>query len=630
MTINKQLTILMLLITLFSIIVAVSTFKISQASRLHQLNSMHFNYVIELRELIDNTQNDIPNITTLKKVIKNIEAQPAACLALPDAIDLFLMRLTKTESILSICQNDVDVAQDLLAKIDLFEAGLVTQIEMQTLLEDCYNDFRNNSIDFIKPVDKFTEFILNTSTSLIIILSVAFFLIALGIAKAISNIVKNMQKTSDELVTSEAKNRLIAYKDTLTDLPNRNALNINIKKMINTAENKKFAILFIDLDRFKDVNDTRGHAQGDKLLIAIAKRLFDVVATNGTVFRFGGDEFVALIQFDEIEEVNRIAKHLVLSISKPILLTKAEVHVTASIGISIYPLNAYDAESLIKYADTAMYQAKKEGKNKYLFYQETFSKEHALRLSYESQLRSAIPKGQLKIVYQPIVDLTTLETKGTEALLRWHLDDDTIIPPDIFIPIAEYSGQIIEIGEWVLRHACHQNKIWRDSGAKNLTIAVNVSPFQLYHPNFTKSVQDVILEFDIPYHCLEIEITESMTISENDCFLNTLNELSKMGVRLLMDDFGTGYSCLSYLRTLPFNVLKIDKSFVTEYDTIASTIIAMGKQLDMKIIAEGVETQQALTKLQQQQCDYAQGYFFQRPISPEQLDIFKVYKLDPE
>jgi diguanylate cyclase (GGDEF)-like protein len=400
--------------------------------------------------------------------------------------------------------------------------------------------------------------------------------------------------------------------------------------MINIADNKKFAILFIDLDRFKDVNDTRGHAQGDKLLIAIAKRLFDVVATNGTVFRFGGDEFVALIQFDEIEEVNRIAKHLVLSISNPILLTKAEVHVTASIGISIYPLNAYDAESLIKYADTAMYQAKKEGKNKYLFYQETFSKEHALRLSYESQLRSAIPKGQLKIVYQPVVDLTTLETKGTEALLRWHLDDDTIIPPDIFIPIAEYSGQIIEIGEWVLRHACHQNKIWRDSGAKNLTIAVNVSPFQLYHPNFTKSVQDVILEFDIPYHCLEIEITESMTISENDCFLNTLNELSKMGVRLLMDDFGTGYSCLSYLRTLPFNVLKIDKSFVTEYDTIASTIIAMGKQLDMKIIAEGVETQQALTKLQQQQCDYAQGYFFQRPISPEQLDIFKVYKLDPE
>jgi diguanylate cyclase (GGDEF)-like protein len=630
MTINKQLTILMLLITLFSIIVAVSTFKISQASRLHQLNSMHFNYVIELHELIDNTHNDIPNITSLKKVIKNIEAQPAACLALPDAIDLFLMRLTKTESILSICQNDVDVAQDLLAKIDLFEAGLVTQIEMQTLLEDCYNDFRNNSIDFIKPVDKFTEFILNTSTSLIIILSVLFFSIALGIAKAISNIVKKMQKTSDELVTSEAKNRLIAYKDTLTDLPNRNALNINIKKMINIADNKKFAILFIDLDRFKDVNDTRGHAQGDKLLIAIAKRLFDVVATNGTVFRFGGDEFVALIQFDEIEEVNRIAKHLVLSISNPILLTKAEVHVTASIGISIYPLNAYDAESLIKYADTAMYQAKKEGKNKYLFYQETFSKEHALRLSYESQLRSAIPKGQLKIVYQPVVDLTTLETKGTEALLRWHLDDDTIIPPDIFIPIAEYSGQIIEIGEWVLRHACHQNKIWRDSGAKNLTIAVNVSPFQLYHPNFTKSVQDVILEFDIPYHCLEIEITESMTISENDCFLNTLNELSKMGVRLLMDDFGTGYSCLSYLRTLPFNVLKIDKSFVTEYDTIASTIIAMGKQLDMKIIAEGVETQQALTKLQQQQCDYAQGYFFQRPISPEQLDIFKVYKLDPE
>lgn len=626
MTINKQFTILMLLIALFSIIVATSTFKISQASRLHQLNSLHFNYVIELNELIDNTPNGIPDTQTLKAVVKNIQDQPAACVEMVGSIDLFLMKLSNTESIVTICQNDVSVAEDLLNKIALFEKDLISPVEMKTIINDCYLEFRKNSIAFIKPVDRFTELILNTSTSAIIILSVAFFLITLPIIKAISNVVKRIQETSNELVISEAKNRLLAHKDILTDLPNRNALNIKINEMIALSEAKKFAVFFIDLDRFKDVNDTRGHAQGDKLLIAIAKRLSKAMKIEGAVFRFGGDEFVALIHFDQIEDVKRIAKDLVESIAEPVFLTKAEVFVTGSIGISVYPSNAYDAESLIKYADTAMYEAKKEGKNQYLFYQKIFSKEHARRLSYESQLRSAIEQDQLKIVYQPVVNLSTFETQGTEALLRWQLDEDTMIPPDIFIPIAEYSGQIIEIGDWVLRNACRQNKVWRDSGAKNLTIAVNVSPYQLYNPNFTKSVRDVISEFDMPYHCLEIEITESLTISENDHFLETLNELSDMGVRLLMDDFGTGYSCLSYLRKLPFDILKIDKSFVSEYDTIASTIIAMGKQLDMKIIAEGVETQETLTILQQQQCDFAQGYFFQRPISADQLDIFKVYQ----
>jgi len=466
MTINKQFTILMLLITLFSIIVAASTFKISQASRLHQLNSLHFNYVIELNELMNNTPDGIPDTQTLTAVVKNIRDQPAACVAMVGSIDFFLMKLSNTQSIVTICQNDVSVAEDLLNKIALFEKDLISPVEMKTIINDCYLEFRKNSIAFIKPVDRFTELILNTSTSAIIILSVAFFLITLPIIKAISNVVKRIQETSNELVISEANNRLLAHKDILTDLPNRNALNIKINEMIALPEAKKFAIFFIDLDRFKDVNDTRGHAQGDKLLIAIAKRLSNAMKIEGAVFRFGGDEFVALIHFDKIEHVQRIAKDLVESIAEPVFLTKAEVFVTGSIGISVYPSNAYDAESLIKYADTAMYEAKKEGKNQYLFYQKIFSKEHARRLSYESQLRSAIEQDQLKIVYQPVVNLRTFETQGTEALLRWQLDEDTMIPPDIFIPIAEYSGQIIEIGDWVLRNACRQNKVWRDSGAK--------------------------------------------------------------------------------------------------------------------------------------------------------------------
>ena len=626
MTINKQLTILMLLISLFSIIVVTSAFKIADAARFHQLNSQHFNHVIELSELISRYPNAIPDTATLKKVVQKIQDQPEACIELPSKIDRFFMRMINAESIITICKYDIKIADDLLESIRLFEQGLISPATMKSDLNEGYKKFRINSIEFIVPVNKLADFIVTTSTMVTVVLSVVFFLMALTIAKAILKVVEKMEKTKSALMISEKKNRLLAHKDSLTELPNRNALDKKINHNILMCGDKKFAVFFIDLDRFKDVNDTRGHAQGDKLLNIIAKRLFKAMSDNDAVFRFGGDEFVAIVNFStDTHEVEHIAANIIKVIAEPIALEDSEVHVTASIGISVYPNNADDAESLVKYADTAMYKAKKEGKNQYLFYQDLFSKDHARRLSYESQLRSAIDKDQLHIAYQPVVNLNNYTTQGTEALLRWQLDPDTFVSPEVFIPIAEYSGQIIEIGEWVLRNACRQNKLWRDSGASKLNIAVNVSPYQLFNPNFPKLVQSILAEFDIPPHCLDLEITESMTVSDNDVFLKTLNELSDMGVRLLMDDFGTGYSCLSYLRQLPFDVLKIDKSFVSDYDTIASTIISMGKQFDMKIIAEGVETQHSLAMLQQQKCDFAQGYFFQRPVLAEKIDIFKIY-----
>lgn len=627
MTINKQLTILMLLISLFSVIVVACAFKIADAAKFHQLNSQHFNYVIELNELIARYPNKVPDTNVLKDVVKKIQDQPEACVALPSSIDHLLMRMINAESIIAICKKDIKIADDLLESIQLFEQGLISQSVMKMDLNVGYKKFRLNSIEFIGPVDKLSDFIVKTSTMVTVILSIFLFLMAFTITNAILKIVKRMQETKDKLVISEAKNKLIAHQDSLTGLPNRNALDKAINKNILMPGNNKFAVFFIDLDRFKDVNDTKGHAQGDKLLNIIASRLGNTIGDNDSVFRFGGDEFVAIINFSTANsnKVRDIAEKLIKVIADSISLDNTEVYVTASLGISTYPKNAKDAESLVKFADTAMYKAKKEGKNQYLFYQDTFSKDHTRRLSYESQLRTAIEKDQLNIVYQPVVNLNNFATQGTEALLRWQLNEETIISPDIFIPIAEYSGQIMEIGEWVLRNACQQNKLWRESGASKLNIAVNVSPYQLFNPNFPKLVQKILAEFDIPPHCLDLEITESMTVSDNNIFLKTLNELSEMGVRLLMDDFGTGYSCLSYLRQLPFDVLKIDKSFVSDYDTIASTIIAMGKQLDMKVIAEGVETQSSLDILKQQQCDFAQGYFFQRPVSAEQLDIFKIY-----
>lgn len=626
MTINKQLSILMLLISLFSIIVVACAFKISDAARFHQLNSQHFNYIIELNELIARYPNALPETEALKAVVIKIQDQPEACVALPSSVDRFLMRMINAESIITICKKDIKIADDLLESIKLFELGLITPSAMKIDLNIGNKKFRSNSIEFIGPVDKLSYFIVKASTMTTVILSIVLFLMALTIAQAILKVVKRMQETKDKLVISEEKNKQLAHKDSLTGLPNRNALDKQINKNILMSSIEKFAVFFIDLDRFKDVNDTRGHAQGDKLLNIIANRLDKAMGDNGYVFRFGGDEFVAIVNFSTVQhDVEKMASQFIKTIAEPVLLENTDVYVTASLGISIYPSNADDAESLVKYADTAMYEAKKEGKNQYLFYQDAFSQEYTRRLSYESQLRCAIEKDQLHIVYQPIVNLNNFATQGTEALLRWQLNEETMVSPDIFIPIAEYSGQIIEIGEWVLRNACQQNKLWRESGASKLNIAVNVSPYQLFNPHFPQLVQKILAEFDIPPHCLDLEITESMTVSDNAVFLRTLNELSEMGVRLLMDDFGTGYSCLSYLRQLPFDVLKIDKSFVSDYDTIASTIIAMGKQLDMKIIAEGVETQNSLDTLTQQQCDFAQGYFFQRPISAEQLDVFKIY-----
>ncbi|WP_435235038.1 putative bifunctional diguanylate cyclase/phosphodiesterase [Psychromonas sp. PT13] len=626
MTINRQLTVLMLLIIFFSIIVAISTFKVASTSRLNQLNSQHFNHLIEFNELITINEKTIPDTDALKVVVKIIQDQPEMCVAIIGSIDRFFMRLIETGNIFSICQNDIELADDFLKSIELFEAGIITESEMKAEINSAYNGFRANSINFIGPVDKLTDFIVIASNTLIVVLSIVFFLLTFAISKSILNVVKMMQRKTEQLAISEEKNRFIASNDMLTGLPNRHALDMKIKDKISTVGNQKFAIFCIDLDRFKDINDTRGHATGDKLLISIAKRLSEIMRKNDLVFRFGGDEFVAIVNYSEsIDGIYCIARALVKAISEPIWLGKSDIYLTGSIGVAVYPNDAKDAESLIKYADTAMYEAKKKGKNQYQFYQQTFSKEQIRRLSYESQLRTAIEKEQLSVVYQPVVNLNTFAIQGTEALLRWQLDQDTIIPPDVFIPIAEYSGQIVEIGEWVLREACRQNKLWRDSGATNLNIAVNVSPYQLFSPNFSKLVQDVMSEFDIPPYCLDLEITESMTIAENPCILKTLNELSEMGARLLMDDFGTGYSSLSYLRKLPFDILKIDKSFVSHYDAIASTIIVMGKQLDMKVIAEGVETQECLDILLQQRCDYAQGYFFQRPILPEQLDIFKIY-----
>ncbi|RBW44019.1 hypothetical protein DS885_11950 [Psychromonas sp. B3M02] len=625
MTINKQLTVLMLLITLFSIIVAFSTLKMSGSARFHQLNSLHFHYVLELNELISKSNTPIPDTTQLKAIIQNIKAQPEGCIAMPSQLDQMIMRLTDTQSIMTICQNDIDLAEDLLKNIVLYEEGLVSQTHLNQLLTDCYTKFRLNSVEFMKPVDKLTNFIVNTSQTAVITLSIAFFLIALAIAKAILKVVKRMQKTSNELMISEERNRLLANRDTLTKLPNRNALDLRINQYIATAGQKRLAVFFIDLDRFKDINDTRGHAEGDKLLITVSDRLSKAIQIEDSVFRFGGDEFVALSHFTNTGDIKRVAESLINVISKPLFIGKTELFITGSIGISIYPTNANNAENLIKYADTAMYEAKKEGKNQYLFYKNRFSKEHTRRLSYESKLRSALNKNQLQVMHQPVVDLNDFATKGTEALLRWQLDQETLVSPEVFIPIAEYSGQMVEIGDWVLRIACKQNKQWRDSGAKDLKIAVNVSPYQLYNPHFANSVQDVISEFEIPRHCLELEITESMIITENEHFLKTLNELSEMGVRLLMDDFGTGYSCLSNLRHLPFDVLKIDKSFITDYDTIASTIIAMGKQLDMKIVAEGIETKKTLDILRAQKCDFAQGYLFQGPSPAKDIDIFKQY-----
>jgi diguanylate cyclase (GGDEF)-like protein/PAS domain S-box-containing protein len=419
-----------------------------------------------------------------------------------------------------------------------------------------------------------------------------------------------------------------AQHDFLTNLPNRVLLNDRIAQAITLANrhHTQFAILYLDLDKFKHVNDSLGHATGDKLLQSVTKRLRECVRDSDTVSRQGGDEFVILLAEIKNSEDAAISAQKILDALKALhTVSESQLHITTSIGISVYPADGLDADTLLKSADTAMYYAKEKGRNNYQFFIAEMNTRAVERLIIENNLRRALEKQQFTLHYQPKVNLITGHITGAEALLRWQHDEWGEVVPDIFVHVAEDCGLIIPIGRWALRQACMQAKIWQDAGLPEITVAINISAQEFLQEEFVKGVLEILFETKLAAHYLELEITESVLMRDAECSKTILQQLKKMGIKLAVDDFGTGYSSLSYLQRFPIDVLKIDQSFVQNLESakddgiIVSAIISMGNSLKLKVVAEGVESLNQLAFLKARHCEEGQGYFFSHPLTAEKF-----------
>ncbi|MGI9320689.1 MAG: putative bifunctional diguanylate cyclase/phosphodiesterase [Thiogranum sp.] len=434
-----------------------------------------------------------------------------------------------------------------------------------------------------------------------------------------------------EIKATEKRLEQLAHYDTLSGLPNRSLLIVRLEQALSLAHRNHWtlAVIFIDLDHFKEVNDSLGHSTGDRLLTEVGKRLLRCVRESDTVARLGGDEFVIVL--DNVANpgvVSEVLGKLKDTLGRPVSLDGYELFVTASMGISLYPEDGQDAEMLLRNADSAMYHVKREGRNHWGFYSERMNEQSRRRLQLTSGLRHAIEKNQFSLVYQPQLALATRSLCGAEALVRWEHPELGVISPLEFIPLAEDTGIIEEIGEWVLHEACRQIAAWCDDGVCLPRISINVSARQFKRTNFIERVEQLFREHRLEPGCLALEITESLLVRTDAHLLNDMQRLCDIGVVFSVDDFGTGYSSLSYLKRFPISMIKADRSFVRDIPhdrddiEITAAIISMSHKLNIRVIAEGVETPQQLAFLGEQGCDEIQGYLFSPPLPQAAFEAF--------
>ncbi len=437
-------------------------------------------------------------------------------------------------------------------------------------------------------------------------------------------------KLSDELAVSNQRLERLANYDVLTGLPNRAHFYKQLNEAIKIATNTQgLALLFIDLDGFKLINDSLGHAAGDQLLAQAAQRLQSCVRRSDMVARLGGDEFTIILEnLDSQAAALRIAGKVLKGLSQPFPIFGQEYKVTASIGIAYYPYHARDAESLVKLADIAMYQAKNLGKNRFFLFSDELDRNVTDKMQLLGDMREALKEDGFELYYQPRINLKTGEVTSAEALLRWQHPTRGFVSPALFIPLAEESGMIHALGDWVLNNVCAQIKKWRLQGI-NLRLAANVSVHELQENSFVQKVFALLNEYQIPAASLELEITESAAMFNVELNIHKLEQLAAKGVSLAIDDFGTAYSSLNYLKRLPVHSLKIDRSFIKDIDemdsvncAIVRSVIALANAMDLEVVAEGVETAEQLDFLKAQDCDEAQGYFFSRPVPVAQLEAY--------
>ncbi len=422
--------------------------------------------------------------------------------------------------------------------------------------------------------------------------------------------------------------QFVATHDALTSLPNRVLFNQSLDRALALAKRhgRRLAVLFIDLDRFKLINDTLGHDAGDNLLMEIARRLTGSLRASDTVARLGGDEFVVLVE--EVTDpayIIDVAQKLIEALGEPLTLSDQEYRMTASIGIASYPDDAGDMQGLLKNADIAMYRAKEQGRNNFQFYSERMNVHSVERLTMESGLRRALERDELVLHYQPKIDIRSGKVTGVEALVRWQHPEHGLVPPVKFIGIAEETGLIVPIGEWVLQSACLAHRSWSAAGLPHLRMAVNLSARQLLHPDLVRDTGRVLERTGCDAACLEFEITESMVMQNPARAVELIRELKELGIAISIDDFGTGYSSLAYLKRFPIDSLKIDRSFIHDVPrdpgnmAITRAVIGMAHSLKLTVIAEGVETREQLEFLRGHACDEMQGFYFSRPVPADQI-----------
>ena len=429
---------------------------------------------------------------------------------------------------------------------------------------------------------------------------------------------------------AEERIRRLAHFDELTGLPNRTMFMHTLQRAFSLAQrrNKQFALFFIDLDRFKNINDSLGHEAGDRLLQDVAQRLRHHLRESDTVARLGGDEFVVLVEdCAEPRELTAIAQNILGAVGRPYVLSGHEYHVTGSMGISTYPADGLDPAALLKNADIAMYLAKDRGKNNFQFYSAQQNGHSFERLALESALGHALERREFLLHYQPKVDIRSGRIVGAEALLRWNHPDLDLVAPSQFIPLAEETGLIVPIGHWVLRTACAQSALWRSEGLPWMRVAVNLSARQFTDDRLIADIEVALAESGLPAQGLELEITESMVMQTPERAVVTLNRLREMGIAVSIDDFGTGYSSLGYLKRFPIDTVKIDRSFIKDLPhdnddaAITRAVIAMAQSLRMRVIAEGVETREQLEFLREHNCDECQGYLLSRPLPAHEFAL---------
>ncbi len=423
--------------------------------------------------------------------------------------------------------------------------------------------------------------------------------------------------------------RQMAYYDSLTGLPNRQLFSELLHRALAQArrDHRPLAILFLDLDRFKTINDTLGHAVGDQLLQAAAKRLRECCRREGdTVARRGGDEFIILLPaLDEVQEAVRVAQKIIDAFARGFTLPKHRLSATTCVGISIFPFDGNDADTLVRKADMAMYRAKEEGRNRYHLYTAAMDAQAVERFTLENGLRQALERNEFFLHYQPKMSIKTGRIVSVEALARWRHPEYGIVPPTQFIPLAEETGLIVPLGEWVLRHACAQNKAWQEAGYPPMRIAVNFSPRQFLQLNLAEMVEKVLHETGLAPNWLELDVTENLLLHNEEHTIATLQRLSALGVHISIDIFGPGPSIFDSIRKFPVDTLKIDRSYVSAIDSnrneaaLATAVIDMAKALELNVVAQGVETEEQLKLLESINCPEGQGYFFSRPLPPEEL-----------